>query len=194
MGLFADLLAASDMAPAANPANAAMPAQAANPTKVASAPAIRRFAGFARGADSAIELLERFATSRGIDWTAARSQMIPGDAEAGAEQLAADTGDGIERAGVACWLRLLVERATPDCVPWPAGYRTRGTRLDAYRQPLPPACPVVTCGSCQHFQHDPINPAAGVGTCREGVGHLSVGGSLHPMAQRQCDHHESLHG
>lgn len=191
MGLFADLLAASDMAPAANPANAAIPAQAANPSKVASPPEIRRFAEFARGADSATELLERFATSHGIDWTAARSQMIPGDAEAGAEQLAADTGDGIERAGVACWMRLLAERATPAPESWPTGYRASGTGLDAYGQPLPPACPIVTCESCQHFQHDPINPPAGVGTCREGVGHLSVGSSLHPMAQRQCDHHKS---
>jgi hypothetical protein len=155
---------------------------------VPAVPAVPAEKGKARAAN----VLERFAKANGIDWTAARSQMILGDAEAGAAQLAADTGDGVECAGVACWLHLLAERETPAHEPWPTGYRTRGTGLDAYGQPLTSACQVVTCGSCQHFQHDPINPPAGVGACREGVGHLSVGSSLHPMAARLCDHHKSL--
>mgnify|MGYP000715206377 CR=1 FL=1 len=137
----------------------------------------------------AADVLERFAAAHGIDWTAARSQMIEGDAEAGAAQLAADTGDGIEHAGVACWLHLLAERAPPACTPWPTGYREGATGLDTYGRPLPVDCQTVTCGSCQHFEPDPINPPAGAGTCRAGVGHLSVGKSLHPMTRRLCDHH-----
>lgn len=58
--------------------------------------------------------LENIAGEHGIDWTAARSQMIEGDAEAGAAQLAADRGDGAEHASVACWLRLLADRASVD--------------------------------------------------------------------------------
>jgi hypothetical protein len=76
--------------------------------------------------------------AKGIDWTAARSQMIVGDTEAGAAQLAADTGDGIEQAGVACWLRLLAERAAPSYSPGPTGNSIGGTGLDAYGEPLPP--------------------------------------------------------
>lgn len=138
-----------------------------------------------------VDALERFAKANGIDWRAARSQMVEGDAEAGAAQLAADNGDGIEQASVACWLRLLAERAPPVHEAWPKGYRTSGTGLDAYGQPLPPARPAVNCGSCQHFEHDPISPPAGIGKCREGVGHLSVGSSLHPMAKRLGDHRQS---
>jgi len=136
--------------------------------------------------------LEALAVLNGIDWTAARSQLIAGDAEAGAAQLAADTGDGIEAAGVACWLRLLAERAPPSYTPWPTGYREGGTGLDAYRRPLPPARPAVTCGSCQHFQRDPLNPPAGAGTCRAGVAAFSIGPALHPMAPRLCEHHRGL--
>jgi len=133
--------------------------------------------------------LEGFAAGHGIDWTAARSQMIEGDAEAGAAQLAADAGDGIEAAGVACWLRLLADRAPPTYTPWPTGCRNGATGLDTYGRSLPVTCQTVTCGSCQHFEPDPINPPAGAGTCRAGVGHLSVGKSLHPMTHRLCDHH-----
>jgi hypothetical protein len=139
-----------------------------------------------------VDVLERFATSHGIDWPSACSQMIPGDAEAGAAQLSADTGDGIEHAGVACWLRLLAERAPPPYEAWPTGYRAGGTGLDAYGRPLPPARASVTCGSCQHFQRDPINPVAGAGICGAGVGPLSVGPALHPMAPRNCEHHRGL--
>ena len=136
--------------------------------------------------------LEALAVAKGIDWTAARSQLIAGDAQAGAAQLAADTGDGIEAAGVACWLRLLAERATPTYTPWPSGYREGGTGLDAYGRPLPPTRPAVTCGSCQHFQRDPINPPAGAGTCRASVAAFSIGPALHPMAPRLCEHHRGL--
>lgn len=136
--------------------------------------------------------LEALAVANGIDWTAARSQLIAGDAQAGAAQLAADTGDGIEAAGVACWLRLLAERATPTYTPWPTGYREGGTGLDAYGRPLPPARPAVTCGSCGHFEPDPINPPAGAGTCRAGVAAFSIGPALHPMAPRLCEHHRGL--
>lgn len=137
------------------------------------------------------EVLERFATGRGIDWTAAYSQMIEGDVEAGGAQLAADSGDGVERSSVACWMRLLAERATPAYEPRPNGYRANGTGLDAYGRPLPPARASVTCGSCQNFQHDPINPPAGAGICGAGVAELSTGPALHPMAPRWCDHHST---
>lgn len=142
-----------------------------------------------RLAQSPEQTLERFATSQGIDWPVAHSLMIPGDAEAGAAQFAAVVGDGIAHAGVACWLRLLAERATPAYGAWPTGYREGGTGLDAYGRPLPPARAAVTCGSCEHFQSDEINPTAGAGVCGAGVGHLSIGKSLHPMAPRNCDHH-----
>ena len=55
--------------------------------------------------------LERHARDIGIDWRAARSEMIDGDAETGARQLTADSGDGVEVASVNCWLRLLEARA-----------------------------------------------------------------------------------
>ncbi len=61
--------------------------------------------------------LEQIAAAYAIDWRAARSQMIDGDAEAGAAQLAADEGDGIELAGVVMWLRLLAGRALPAANP-----------------------------------------------------------------------------
>lgn len=56
-------------------------------------------------------ILQVVAEAKGIDWLAARSEMIPGDAEAGAAQLAADIGDGVELASVHCWLQLLEARA-----------------------------------------------------------------------------------
>lgn len=200
MGLFADLLAVSRNAPPATLATRRL-SRPDPPVKVAesqksrapgfhAATESRRVAEVARGRFPANDL-ERFAKAQGIDWPAARSQMIEGDAEAGGAQLAADTGDGVEQAGVACWLRLLARRAPPVHEAWPKRYRTSGRGLDAYGRPLPPARPAVTCGSCQYFQHDPINPPAGIGTCREGVGHLSAGSSLHPMAERLCDHHQS---
>lgn len=63
-------------------------------------------------------VLEQIAGAYAINWPAARSQMIDGDAEAGAAQLAADEGDGIELAGVVLWLRLLAGRASPGVVSW----------------------------------------------------------------------------
>lgn len=44
------------------------------------------------------------------------------------------------------------------------------------RQP----CPPVTCGDCQHFTPDTINPPAGMGSC--GSGH----GIHYPMQRRVC--------
>lgn len=48
----------------------------------------------------------------------------------------------------------------------------------------------VTCETCRHFRPDQINPPAGVGICAAGVGHLSIGRALHPMAPRYCAGHE----
>lgn len=59
----------------------------------------------------ALQTLERYATERGIDWQAARSQMIDGDAEAAVRQWQADSGDGVEHAGVLAWLFILAARA-----------------------------------------------------------------------------------
>ena len=188
MGLFADLLAVSENAPLATPATLATlatPATAATPFRVAESQksqatsihattVSRRVAEVASGPVSAIEALEHFAKSQGIDWTAARSQMIEGDAEAGAAQLAADMGDGIEHAGVACWLRLLAERAPPTYDAWPTGYREGGTGLDTYGRSLPLARASVTCGSCQHFQPNRDNPEAGIGACK--LGEPDMGG------------------
>ena len=93
------------------------------------------------------QTLERFAIANGINWPAARSRMVEGDAEAGAEQLAADT-DGAEHASVLCWLRLLADGATSPDEP-AKGHERHGTGLDAYGRPLPPARALVTCGACQ---------------------------------------------
>ena len=71
-------------------------------------------------------MLEQIAGAYAIDWPAARSQMIDGDAEAGAAQLAADKGDGIEVAGVVLWLQLLAGRA-------PAGVSSRRDSESATR-------------------------------------------------------------
>jgi hypothetical protein len=49
---------------------------------------------------------------------------------------------------------------------------------------------LVACETCRHFRPDPINPPAGVGICAAGVGHLSIGRALHPMAPRYCAGHE----
>lgn len=56
-------------------------------------------------------ILQSFAEARGISWHLAQSEMIPGDAIAGALQLAADNGDGSELACVALWLLILETRA-----------------------------------------------------------------------------------
>lgn len=125
----------------------------------------------------ATDVLERFATANGIDWQAAHSQMIDGDAQAGAAQLDADTGDGIELAGVAYWLRLLADRARRS--PAPA----------RVLEPLPQQ---VTCEACQHFEPDRINPPAGAGLCRVNAGADSIGPALHPMALRWCSQFASL--
>lgn len=140
---------------------------------------IRSFRSFRiRTGESAEAALERFALAEGLAWLAAHSQMVAGDVEAGAAQLAADSGDGIEAAGVACWLRLLASRAP----------RTRPAT------PKTAACERETCESCERFEPDPINPPAGVGICLAGVGQLSRGPSLHPMALRACDFHKPAAG
>lgn len=128
MGLFADLLALSGPPP--SPATPATPATLAPKHQnsvaksqvsqgFASSPAIecRNVAGVASGGVSAVGVLRNFAAKHGIDWTASHSQMMEGDAEAGAMQLAADTGDGIESASVLTWLRLLADRAPPAREP-----------------------------------------------------------------------------
>jgi hypothetical protein len=135
--------------------------------------------------DHADSTLEHFAKSQGIDWPAAHSQMVEGDTQAGAAQLAADTGDGIEHAGVACWLRLLAERPTPAYEAWPTGCGTHGTGLDAYGRSLPPARAFVTCGSCANFQPNRDNPEAGIGACK--LGEPDQGGwPYFPGARRCC--------
>lgn len=154
---------------------------------------IRRFAGFAGGGRAAAEAtLARIAEQHRINWRGARSQMIDGDAEAGAEQLAADEGDGVELASVIMWLRLLAGRAPPAEDP---PHNGPGPGLDSYGRPLPKAREQVTCETCAHFIPDAINPEAGVGQCRAGVGEMSVGVSLHPMALRLCSGHQAAtHG
>jgi len=103
--------------------------------------------------------------------------MIDGDAQAGADRLAADTGDGIELAGVACWLRLLADRAPKS----PSFARLPG-----------PMQQLVSCEACRHFQPDAINPSAGAGLCRVNAGADSIGPSLHPMALRWCERFQTM--
>jgi len=43
--------------------------------------------------------------------------------------------------------------------------------------------PAVTCGSCEHFERDTINPPAGIGRCRLGV---ATGPLPYPFAERTC--------
>jgi hypothetical protein len=205
MGLLAELLALSESPPLATPATRATHAsRTANSVaesqvsqRITNPPAIesRRVAGVAGVAGveedqvPATQVLERFATANGIDWTAARSQLIDGDAEPGAAQLALDLGDGIEQACVANWLRLLASRAPPACLAWPSGYRTSGTGLDTHGKPLPAARVAVSCGDCRHFLPDELNLTAGAGVCRVDAGWESMGPALHPMAPRWCDQH-----
>jgi hypothetical protein len=61
-------------------------------------------------------ILHSFAEARGISWHLAQSEMIPGDAIAGALQLAADNGDGSELACVGLWLLILETRARQRCL------------------------------------------------------------------------------
>lgn len=111
--------------------------------------------------------LARVAAEHGINWEAARSQMIDGDAKAGMQQLHSDNGDGVEARGVATWLAILADRAN--------AWRTRP----------------VTCGACLHFEQDPINRYAGAGGCRAGAGLEGVGPALNPMAPRRCPRFEA---
>jgi hypothetical protein len=150
---------------------------------------IRRFARFAaRAGATAEQKLEALAKEFAIDWRAASSQMIDGDAEAGVAQLAADEGDGIEVAGVVMWLQLLAGRAPPGVAP--RRNNGPGPGLDNYGRPLPASRRLVCCETCVHFVPDTVNPEAGVGQCLAGVGAESEGVSLHPMALRFCDGHE----
>lgn len=211
MGLLAELLALSESPPLATPAtNATLASRTANSVaesqvsqRITNPPAIesRRVAGVAAVAAvaavaddqvPAAQVLERFATANGIDWTAARSQMIDGDAEPGAAQLALDLGDGIEHAYVANWLRLLASRAPPAYLAWPSGYRTGGTGLETHGKPLPAARVAVSCEDCRHFLPDESNPTAGAGVCRVDAGSESTGPALHPMAPRWCDQHAAM--
>lgn len=54
-------------------------------------------------------------------------------------------------------------------------------------KPLPR--PPVTCGSCRHYLPDPINPAAGAGSCA-----LGPGRALWPMAHHPCVEHRPSQG
>lgn len=44
--------------------------------------------------------------------------------------------------------------------------------------------PTTTCERCVHFRPDPINPAAGMGSCDRGQG------MWHPMAPHLCRERE----
>lgn len=57
--------------------------------------------------------LAAYASSKGINWALARTQMIPGDCDAAAEQLkyAREHKAPEESACVVFWLRLLEKRA-----------------------------------------------------------------------------------
>lgn len=48
------------------------------------------------------------------------------------------------------------------------------------------ARPLVMCGDCRHFLPDPINPAAGGGTCGLGLPYRSGEPGRWPMARREC--------
>lgn len=43
--------------------------------------------------------------------------------------------------------------------------------------------PPVTCGACEHFERDGVNPPAGIGHCRLGI---ASGPLPYPFAQRTC--------
>jgi hypothetical protein len=50
--------------------------------------------------------------------------------------------------------------------------------------PLLPA--LVTCGSCQHFEQDAINPGGGIGRCTLGLAFRPGERSRWPMTERSC--------
>jgi hypothetical protein len=64
-------------------------------------------------------------------------------------------------------------------LPTAAGCAWCGNRKRALPIPRPP----VTCGTCEHFEPDRVNPPAGLGRC--GVG-LDKGPLPYPFAQRTC--------
>lgn len=70
--------------------------------------------GLPPGKRDAVAILSRLAEANGIDWHAARSQMIDGDTEAAMVQLEHDTEDGVELRCVVLWLRLLAERGVTN--------------------------------------------------------------------------------
>lgn len=77
-----------------------------------------------------------------------------------------------------------------------AGSAVTVAECEAVQAVTPEACAtivqLVTCETCRHFRPDPINPPAGVGTCAAGVGQLSIGRALHPMAVRRCASHTRM--
>ena len=48
---------------------------------------------------------------------------------------------------------------------------------------LPIPRPPVSCGACEHFERDSVNPPAGIGRCRIG---MDKGPAPYPFAERTC--------
>jgi hypothetical protein len=77
------------------------------PTKDSSVTSVTQQNAGVTDSPAATERLGAIAETFGIDWAAAQTQLLPGDAEAAVQQLDADAGDGAEVACVRLWLELL---------------------------------------------------------------------------------------
>ena len=125
---------------------------------------------------------------------ATKSHALPAlspEQVAALESMAADTADRhagrvpeADTAAMHCqhcgpvWIHPAIAACLPVVAGWP---RALGCPWCFVRKaggyiPRPP----VTCGDCQHFTPDTINPPAGMGTCASGHG------MHYPMQQHRC--------
>jgi hypothetical protein len=67
-------------------------------------------------------------------------------------------------------------------LPTAAGCAWCGNR----RRALPIPRPLVTCGSCKHFERDAVNPSGGMGRCTVARVRLPSEPLSYPFAERRC--------
>lgn len=178
--------------PVANPANPANPS-----------PEIRRFATFA--APPVFQTARLLAALRaqwlpdewlGLDHGDAAdlaaltdcqlstyAAMLATDAERKAGRVPADeTAPALCRSCGPIWLHPAVASVAPVVGGWPRVLGCPWCHVRAAGGYVPR--PLVTCGDCQHFIRDAINPGEGMGRC--GADRHLARPLPYPNAQRQC--------
>jgi len=86
------------------------------------------------------------------------------------------------------FLHPLVAALAPVVAGWPRVLGSACCHIRA-RKTLPR--PLVNCGACSRFKPDPINPAAGIGTCLQNVDQEKP---LFPNADRRCQVFQPIGG